>query len=41
MLSIALGMTDPDSLFPTGAFESATLGDGTDPNAGLDPAVFA
>jgi hypothetical protein len=41
VISIALGMTNADSLFPTGAFESATLGDGTDPNAGLDPAVFA
>ena len=30
----------PDELFPTGAFESAALGDGTDPTKGLDPAVF-
>lgn len=41
VLSIALGMTDPGSLFPTGAFESTSLGDGTDPKAGLDPAKFA
>jgi rubrerythrin len=41
VLSIALGMVDPDSLFPTGAFESSSLGDGTDPKAGLDPAKFA
>lgn len=41
VLSIALGMTDPGSLFPTGAFESAALGDGSDPKAGLDPAKFA
>ena len=27
--------------FPTGAFESAAVGDGTDPMAGFDPAVFA
>ena len=30
----------PDDLFPTGAFESAALGDGTDPTKGLDPAIF-
>src|SRR5688572_4482395 len=30
----------PDELFPTGAFESAALGDGSDKEAGLDPAVF-
>ena len=30
----------PDELFPTGAFESTALGDGTDPTKGLDPAVF-
>lgn len=41
VLSIALGLTDPGSLFPTGAFESSSLGDGTDPKAGLDPAKFA
>ena len=40
VLAIALGK-GPDELFPTGAFESAALGDGTDPKAGLDPAVFA
>ena len=27
-------------LFPTGAFEVAVVGDGTDPRKGLDPAVF-
>jgi rubrerythrin len=41
VLSIAAGDTDFDALFPTGAFEVATVGDGTDPLAGLDPAVFA
>jgi rubrerythrin len=41
VLSIAAGDTDFESLFPTGAFEVATVGDGTDPLAGLDPAVFA
>jgi hypothetical protein len=40
VLGIALG-TAPSDLFPTGAFEAATFGDGTDPKAGLDPAVFA
>ncbi len=40
VLAAALGR-GPDDLFPTGAFESAALGDGTDPEAGLDPAVFA
>jgi hypothetical protein len=40
VLAIALGK-GPDALFPTGAFESADLGDGTDPTKGLDPAVFA
>ncbi len=40
VLAIALGK-GPEDLFPTGAFESASLGDGTDPKAGLDPAVFA
>ena len=40
VLAVALGK-GPDDLFPTGAFESAALGDGTDPKAGLDPAVFA
>jgi len=30
----------PDELFPTGAFESSALGDGTDTTKGLDPAVF-
>jgi rubrerythrin len=41
VLSIAAGDTDFEALFPTGAFEVATVGDGTDPLAGLDPAVFA
>ncbi len=40
VLAIALGK-GPEDQFPTGAFESAALGDGTDPKAGLDPAVFA
>jgi hypothetical protein len=40
VLAIALGK-GPEDLFPTGAFETAVLGDGTDPKAGLDPAVFA
>ena len=41
VLSIAAGDVDFGALFPTGAFEVATVGDGTDPLAGLDPAVFA
>jgi rubrerythrin len=40
VLSLALG-EGPDKWFPTEAFESAALGDGTDPLAGFDPAVFA
>jgi len=40
VLGLALGKSVAD-VFPTGAFESASLGDGTDPLAGLDPAVFA
>jgi hypothetical protein len=40
VLSLALG-EGPEDWFPTGAFESAALGDGTDPKAGFDPAVFA
>ena len=40
MIGLALGKSVPD-VFPTDAFESAALGDGTDPLAGLDPAVFA
>jgi hypothetical protein len=40
VLSLALG-EGPDEWFPTGAFESAALGDGTDPRAGFDPAIFA
>lgn len=38
VLSIAAG--DTGNLFPTDAFEVAVVGDGTDPRAGLDPAVF-
>lgn len=41
VLSIAAGDVDFGDLFPTGAFEVAVVGDGTDPLAGLDPAVFA
>jgi hypothetical protein len=40
VIALALG-EGPDEWFPTGAFESAALGDGTDPKAGFDPAVFA
>ena len=40
VLGLALGKSVTD-VFPTGAFESASLGDGTDPLKGLDPAVFA
>jgi rubrerythrin len=40
VLGLALGK-DVTDVFPTGAFESASLGDGTDPLKGLDPAVFA
>ena len=40
VLGLALGK-DVSAVFPTGAFESASLGDGTDPLKGLDPAVFA
>ncbi len=40
VLGLALGK-DVTAVFPTGAFESASLGDGTDPLKGLDPAVFA
>ena len=39
VLGLALGKS-VENCFPTGAFESTTLGDGTDPLAGLDPAVF-
>ena len=39
VLGLALGKPVAD-VFPTGAFESSTLGDGTDPLAGLDPAAF-
>jgi len=39
VITLALG-EGPDQLFPTGAFESTALGDGTDPTKGLDPAVF-
>jgi hypothetical protein len=40
VLGLALGQ-DPADQFPTGAFETTELGDGTDPKAGLDPATFA
>lgn len=40
VLGLALGKPVSD-VFPTGAFESSALGDGSDPKAGLDPAVFA
>jgi rubrerythrin len=40
VLGLALGKP-VTAVFPTGAFESASLGDGTDPLKGLDPAVFA
>ncbi len=40
VLGLALGK-DVTAVFPTGAFESASLGDGSDPLKGLDPAVFA
>lgn len=40
VLSLALG-EGPDMWFQNGAFESSALGDGTDPLAGYDPAVFA
>jgi hypothetical protein len=39
VITLALG-EGPEQLFPTGAFESTALGDGTDPTKGLDPAVF-
>jgi hypothetical protein len=39
VLSLALG-EGPEMWFPTGAFESAAVGDGTDPLAGFDPAVL-
>jgi rubrerythrin len=40
VLGLALGKSVTD-VFPTGAFESSALGDGTDPLKGLDPAAFA
>jgi hypothetical protein len=40
VLGLALGK-DVTAVFPTGAFESASLGDGSDPLKGLDPAVFS
>lgn len=40
VLGLALGKPVTD-VFPTGAFESSTLGDGTDPKAGLNPATFS
>ena len=39
VLGIALGKAVKD-VFPTGAFESSALGDGSDPLKGLDPATF-
>jgi rubrerythrin len=39
VLGLALGK-QVTAVFPTGAFESASLGDGSDPLKGLDPAVF-
>jgi rubrerythrin len=39
VLTLAAGGGVPE-LFPQGAFEVTAVGDGTDPNAGLDPAVF-
>jgi rubrerythrin len=44
VLGLALGKPftmDNAGVFPTGGFESASLGDGTDPKKGLDPATFA
>lgn len=44
VLGLALGKSfteDNAGVFPTGGFESAALGDGSDPNKGLDPASFA
>jgi rubrerythrin len=40
VLGLAAGKSVPD-MFPTQAFESSSLGDGTNPLAGLDPKVFA
>jgi hypothetical protein len=40
VLSLALG-EGPEGWFPTEAFESSAVGDGTDPLEGFDPAVFA
>ena len=40
VLGLAVGKSVAD-VFPTQAFESSTLGDGTDPLAGLAPATFA
>lgn len=39
VIALALG-EGPEGWFPTGAFEAAALGDGTDPLKGFDPAVF-
>jgi rubrerythrin len=39
VLGAALGKPVPD-IFVTGAFESASVGDGTDPTKGIDPARF-
>jgi hypothetical protein len=40
VLSLALA-EGPEDWFPTEAFESSAVGDGTDPLKGLDPATFA
>ena len=40
VLSVALG-EGADMWFPTGAFESSAVGDGSDPLKGFDPATFA
>ena len=39
VLGLALGKPVTD-VFPTMAFESSALGDGTDPKAGIDPAIY-
>lgn len=39
VLGLALGKPVTD-VFPTMAFESTALGDGTDPKAGIDPAIY-
>jgi rubrerythrin len=39
VLGAALGMT-PDAIFINGAFENASVGDGTDIKKGIDPGMF-